>query len=67
MLITSHILSELDDLVTKVLYMNNGQFLFAKPLEQLMEETGEHKLSHAIAKIMSKKKAETIKTEMFRA
>lgn len=63
-MITSHILSELDDLVTKVAYMNNGKFLFAKPLEVLMEETGEQKLSHAIAKIMSKKKVESFKPEM---
>lgn len=66
-LITSHILSELDDLVTKVVYMNEGKFLFEKPLEALREETGEHKLSHAIAKVMSKKKAEFLKPEMHRA
>lgn len=66
-LITSHILSELDDLVTKVAYMNEGKFLFEKPLEQLRMETGEQKLSHAIAKVMSKKKVELLKPEMHRA
>lgn len=66
-LITSHILSELDDLVTKVVYMNEGKFLFEKPLEQLMAETGESKLSHAVAKVMNKKKVDILKTEMYRA
>ncbi|MBN9351416.1 MAG: ABC transporter ATP-binding protein [Chitinophagaceae bacterium] len=51
-LITSHILSELDDLVTKIVYMNDGRFLFEKPIEDLKEETGEEKLSRAIARIM---------------
>lgn len=66
-LITSHILSELDDLVTKVVYMNEGKFLFEKPLEQLRQETGEEKLSHAIASIMNKKKVEGAKAKMYRA
>lgn len=55
-LITSHILSELDDLVSKVVYMNEGNFLFEKPLEILREETGEEKLSRAIAKVMNQQK-----------
>ncbi|MBC7745428.1 MAG: ABC transporter ATP-binding protein [Flavobacterium sp.] len=52
-LITSHILSELDDLITEVFYMQEGQLLFHKKLTALKEETGESKLSKAIAKIMS--------------
>ena len=51
-LITSHILSELDDLITEVCYMQEGQLLFHKELSTLKEETGEIKLSRAIAKIM---------------
>ncbi|MEP7081122.1 MAG: ABC transporter ATP-binding protein [Ginsengibacter sp.] len=51
-LITSHILSELDDLITEVFYMQEGQLLFHKKLAVLKEETGEIKLSKAIAKIM---------------
>jgi Cu-processing system ATP-binding protein len=53
-LITSHILSELDNLVTEVFYMQEGKLLFHKKLSALKEETGEIKLSKAIAKIMSK-------------
>ncbi|NEU09542.1 ABC transporter ATP-binding protein [Flavihumibacter sp. R14] len=54
-LITSHILSELDDLITEVFYMQEGRLLFHKKLSALKEETGEIKLSKAIAKIMSVK------------
>jgi len=52
-LITSHILSELDDLITEVVYMQEGNFLFHKKLSNLKAETGEQKLSHAIRKIMN--------------
>lgn len=51
-LITSHILSELDDLITEVFYMQEGRLLFHKKLATLRKETGEEKLSKAIAKIM---------------
>ena len=51
-LITSHILSDLDDIVTEVIYMQEGKLRFHKSLEQLKEDTGEMKLSRAIAHIM---------------
>jgi len=56
-LITSHILSELDDLITEVFYMQEGKLLFHKKLSTLKEETSEEKLSKAIAKIMSTQEA----------
>lgn len=56
-LITSHILSELDDLITEVFYMQEGKLLFHKKLTALKEETSEQKLSKAIAKIMSLQEA----------
>lgn len=52
-LITSHILSELDDLVTQVMYMQEGKLWFHKNINDLKEETGEEKLSKAIAKVMT--------------
>lgn len=55
-LITSHVLSELDDLITEVFYMQEGKLLFHKKLSVLKEETGEQKLSKAIAKILSAQK-----------
>lgn len=54
-LITSHILSELDDLVTEVVYMQEGQMKFHKTMEALRTDTGEAKLNRAIAQIMGKK------------
>lgn len=52
-LITSHILSELDDLISEVFYMQEGEMLFHKKLSELKAETSEDKLSKAIARIMS--------------
>lgn len=54
-IITSHILSELDELVNKIIYMNEGNILFEKTFEQLREDSGEEKLSKAIAKMMGGK------------
>ena len=53
-LITSHILSELDDLVTQVIYMQDGNLVFHKSLENLRKDTGEDKLARAIASVMMK-------------
>ena len=54
-LITSHVLSELDDLVTRVIYMQEGKLIFHKSIEALREDTGEQKLSRAIAWVMTNK------------
>ncbi len=54
MLITSHVLSDLDDLITQVIYMQDGKLLFHKSIDELREYTGEQKLNKAIAKIMLK-------------
>lgn len=51
-LITSHILSDIDELTTHVLYLQDGKMQFMKPMETLQEETGELRLGKAIAKIM---------------
>ena len=56
-LITSHILSELDDLITQVIYMQDGQLCFHKTIEDIRTDTGHEKLSKAIASIMLKEKA----------
>jgi Cu-processing system ATP-binding protein len=50
--ITSHILSDLDDLVTRVIYLQEGRVLFHKSIKQLRTDTGEEKLSRAIANVM---------------
>jgi Cu-processing system ATP-binding protein len=51
-LITSHILSDLEELTTDVLYLQDGREVFFKSLGDLKQETGEEKLSKAIAAIM---------------
>ncbi|MBZ5857108.1 ABC transporter ATP-binding protein [Flavihumibacter profundi] len=51
-LITSHVLSDLDDLVTEVVYMQDGKLRFHSPLTKLQKETGEEKLNKVIARIM---------------
>ena len=51
-LITSHILSDLDELVTQVMYMQEGRLLFHKNISMLRTETGEQKLAKAIVNVM---------------
>lgn len=53
-LITSHILSDLDDLVTQIIYMQDGNLVFHKSIENLQQDTGERKLAKAIANLMMK-------------
>lgn len=57
-LITSHILSDLDELTTHIMYLQEGKLEFFKEIEQLREETGELKLGKAIARIMKREKIE---------
>lgn len=51
-LITSHLLSELDDLITEIVFMQEGKIHFHKKIEVLKTETSENKISKAIAKIL---------------
>lgn len=48
-LITSHILSELDELISHAMYMQEGKLLFHKSLCELKAETQTEKLNKAIA------------------
>lgn len=59
-LITSHILSDLDDVVTHVIYMQEGEVYFKKPIAQLKEDTGKLRLSEAIAHIMKSETSSTL-------
>ena len=51
-LITSHILSDLEDITTEIIYLQEGKLKFHKSLQQLKEDTGEEKLTRAIAHVM---------------
>ncbi len=51
-LITSHLLSELDDLVTQLIYMQDGKIRFHKSIEALKRDTGQDKISRSISMIL---------------
>ncbi len=55
-LITSHLLSELDDLITEIVFMQDGQVYFHKKIDELQKETNEQKISKAIAQILKNNK-----------
>ena len=57
-LITSHLLSELDDLITEIIFMQEGKVHFHQKVEELKATTGEEKISKAIAKILKNKQNE---------
>ncbi|WP_088393363.1 ATP-binding cassette domain-containing protein [Flavobacterium davisii] len=49
-IITSHILSELDDLITHIIFMQEGKIQFHNSMNELKNQTREEKMSKAIAK-----------------
>ncbi|MBL7930497.1 MAG: ABC transporter ATP-binding protein, partial [Bacteroidia bacterium] len=51
-LITSHLLSELDDLISQIIFMQEGQVKFHKTIEDLRLATQEEKISKAIANVL---------------
>lgn len=57
-LITSHLLSELDDLITEIVFMQEGQIVFHKKIDELKAQTGEEKISKSIAKILREQRDE---------
>lgn len=57
-LITSHLLSELDDMITQIIFMQDGKVHFHKTIHDLLESTGETKISKSIAAILKEKQHE---------
>lgn len=51
-LVTSHILSDLEELTTDVMYLIEGTLQFYQPIEELKARTGEVKLNRALAQVM---------------
>jgi Cu-processing system ATP-binding protein len=51
-LLTSHILSDLDEITSDVMHLIEGKLQFYRPIDELMSEHGEQKLGKVIAKIM---------------
>lgn len=53
-IITSHIMSEVDEIADKIMYLYEGRINFYKTIPELKAETGEDKLGKAIAAVMKK-------------
>src|SRR3569623_14008 len=51
-LITSHVLSDLDDITSHIVYLQDGKVMFYNELDELKRSTGEQKLNKVIATIM---------------
>jgi Cu-processing system ATP-binding protein len=51
-LITSHVLSDLEEFTTNIVYLQDGKIMFNESLRELQTQTGEEKLSKAIAWLM---------------
>lgn len=56
-IITSHILSDLDDLVSEVVYMQEGSVQFHSTISDLHQRTGQHKLNKMMAVLMENEMA----------
>ncbi len=52
-LITSHVLSDLDGLTSHIIYLQDGKLMFHESIGQLQERTGEKKLNKIIANILT--------------
>lgn len=51
-LITSHILSELDEMVSEIMYLREGNLVFHSGIEELQSRTGEKSVSKVITSIL---------------
>ncbi|WP_027376784.1 ABC transporter ATP-binding protein [Kaistella palustris] len=51
-IITSHLLSELDDIVSEIVFINEGKVLIHQSVADLMAETGAAKISDSIVTIL---------------
>lgn len=56
-LITSHILNDLDEVTTRVLYLMEGRQLFYKSLDELKQETSESRLNKIITQLLNREKS----------
>jgi len=52
-LVTSHILSDLDDIATQVVYLMDGQVKFFESMETLREQTSETQLNKIIVRLLN--------------
>lgn len=59
-LITSHVLSDLDEITSHIVYLQDSKLMFYKTVEELRRSTGEEKLNKVIAAIMLNELPKTI-------
>lgn len=52
LLITSHVLTDLEEITTDVMYLQDGKVVFNQPITVLQQQTGEEKLGRIIASMM---------------
>ncbi len=50
--VTSHVISELDNIASHVIFMQEGEILFYKLVDKLLEDTGKRTITDAIMKIL---------------
>ena len=55
-IITSHLLSELDDIVSEIVFMNEGKVIVHQSVEELMTERKTEKISESIISILKEMK-----------
>ncbi len=55
-IITSHLLSELDDIVSEIIFMNEGKILVHQSVEDLLHQTNSEKISDSIVTILKEMK-----------
>ena len=53
--ITSHILSELEGIVTHIIFMDEGRVLFFMSVQQLLQETRQENISQAVMSLLEKR------------
>ena len=58
-LITSHVLSDLEGITSDVVYLQDGKVFFNKTVEELQKITGEEKLNKVIATILQNEASKT--------
>ncbi len=51
-IITSHLLAELDELINEIVFMQEGNLIFHKTIDEVRDFTGQDKISRAIASVL---------------
>lgn len=59
-LITSHVLSDLDGITSHIVYLQDSKLMFYKTVEELKTSTGEERLNRVVASIMQNTLPKTI-------